>query len=321
PALAAAPVTLPARAVQYRPALRAWARVAPLAPLTLSTPIAARVAKVLVVPGEAVRAGQPLIRLAGPEFDGALSAARARWQAARRELAAAQRTAASAQRTYPVTTDRKALDAAEAALAAAESESAAARAALHTLHGQQTLSSQVPAIVEAVRTAPGAAVVAGEPLLTLSPSRSLWLRAEVFGARALPVAQEARFVPADGGLATAVRRVAELPTRAPDGARVFNFAASGPARWQAGETGELIWQGIPRHAVVVPAEALILDAARWYVLTDVKGKLAAQRVTPGPAHGTGVVIVNGLAAGTPVVVRDAYLLFHRHFSAQYEPAD
>lgn len=320
PATAASPVTLPARAMSYRPEVRAWARVESLSPLVLRTAVAARVARVLVAPGQAVKAGQPLVTLAGPKLGGELSAARARWQAAQHELAAARSTAASAKRTYPVTTDRKALDVAQSGLAAAESESAAAHAALETLQAQQTLSSPAAAVIGEVNAAPGADLPAGTPLLTLLPHGSLWLRAEVFGNQ-LPATTSARFVPADGGPAIAVRRVAELPARAADGARVFNFAATGPARWQAGETGDLVWQGSPITAVAVPSEALVQNAGRWYVLTEVHGKLVAQAVTPGPARGTDVLITHGLHAGVPVVVRQAYLLFYRNFSAQYAPLD
>jgi biotin carboxyl carrier protein len=320
PALAA-PVTLPARALRYRPQVQGWARVETLSPLVLRTALAARVARVLVVPGEAVQAGQPLVRLAGPKLEGELAAAHARWQSARHELAAAQGTAAAARRTYPVVTDRKALDAAQAALAAAQGDAAATHAAFEALQAQRTLSSPTTATVDAVRVAAGADVAAGASLLTLLPRGSLWLRVEVFGNPPLPATTAARFVPADGGAAIPVRRLAELPTRAPDGARVFNFVATGSARWQAGETGALVWPGSPRAAVAVPAEALVLDAGRWYVLTDVHGKLAAQAVMPGPTRGSEVLITKGLRAGVPVVVRQAYLLFHRDFSAQYAPLD
>lgn len=320
PALAA-PVTLPARAVRYRPETRAWAEVESLSPLVLRAAVAARVAGVLVVPGQTVKAGQPLVRLAGPTLEGELSAARARLQAAQRELAAARRTAASAQRTYPMITDRQALDAAQAALAAAEGDTAAAHAALQTLRAQQTLSSPTAAVIGAVNVAAGTDVPAGTPLATLLPRGALWLRAELFGGSPLPAAATARFFPADGGPPIAVNRIAELPARAPDGARVFNFAATGPIRWRAGETGELVWQGVPESAVAVPSDALVLNAGHWYVLTDVRGQLAARPVTPGPTRGTDTFVTHGLRAGTPVVVRQAYLLFHRHFSAQYAPSD
>lgn len=317
----AAPVTLPTRAVSYRPEVRAWAQVEPIAPLVLRTAVAARVAEVFVVPGQAVKAGEPLVTLAGPQLQGELSAARARGQAALRELAAAQRTLAAAKRTYPVVTDRKTLDDAQAGLAAAESESAAAHAALATLQAQQTLSSPAPAVVSTVSAASGADLPAGTPLVTLLPRGSLWLRAELFDAPPSPAATTARFLPANGEPAMVVHLVAELPARAPDGARVFNFTAAGAAHWQAGETGDLIWQGSPQVAVAVPSEALILDAGHWYVLTEVHGKLAAQAVTPGPARGTDVLVTQGLRAGVPVVVRQAYLLFHRDFSARYAPSD
>lgn len=317
----AAPVTLPARAVRYRPEVRAWAQVEPLAPLILRAAVAARVETVRVVPGQTVTAGQPLVTLGGPQLDAEWSAARARWHAARSELAAAKRTEASAKRTFPVVTDRKTLDAAQSALALAESELIAARAAFVAVQAQRTLSSPVAARVDAVQAAPGTELPAGAAALTLIPRGSLWLRVEWFDAEKPPPNTTARFVPADGDPATTVRLVGALPTRAPDGAQVFNFAATGPVAWQPGQTGELVWQAPPQSAVAVPAEALVLNAGRWYVLTDTHGKLVAQAVTPGSSRGADVVITRGLRAGVPVVVRQAYLLFHRGFAAQYAPPD
>ena len=316
-----APVTLPARAVQYQPEVHAWAQVEALAPLVLRTSVAARVGKVFVVPGQTVKAGEPLVTLSGQNFKSELSAARARWQAAQRELEAAQRTLAAAKRTYPVVTDRKTLDAAQAGLAAAQSELAAAYAALTTLQAQRTLSSPAPAVVGTVSAAAGTDLPAGTPLLTLLPQGSLWLRVEVFGDQRLPETATAQFVPADGSPVVGVRRVAELPARAADGAHVFNFTATDAVTWQAGEAGDLVWQGSSRTALAVPSEALVLNAGHWYVLTDAHGKLIAQAVTPGPTRGTDVLIMHGLQAGVPVVVRQAYLLFHRNFSAQYAPPD
>lgn len=321
PALAAAPVTLPAHAVHFRPEVRAWAEVEPVAPLVLRTAVVARVKTVHVVPGQTVAAGQPLITLAGPQLSAALSAARARWRAAQTELAAAQRTAASVERTYPVVTNRQALDAAQAALANAQGDLTAAHATLVGLQAQRTLSSPSSARVDAVHVAPGTELPAGTAVLTLIPQGSLWLRVEWFGSRKLPQGTTARFVPSDGDPATNVRWMAALPARAPDGAHTLNFTAVGPTTWQAGETGELVWQAPRQSAVAVPAEALILNAGHWYVLTDVGGKLAAQAVTPGPSRGTEVLITHGLRAGVPVVVRQAYLLFHRDFSAQYKSLD
>lgn len=319
PALAS-PVTLPARAVRFQPEVHAWAEVEPLAPLVLRTTVAARVATVRVRPGEAVKAGEPLVTLAGPQFDAVLATAHARWQAAQHELAAAESTEASAKRTYPVVTNRAALDAAESALATARADLATAHAVFASLKSEQKLSSPVPARVSVVQAAPGTQLPAGSAVLTLLPDAARWLRVEWFGVPTPPLNATARFVPTAGG-PVKVRLTAVLPARAPDGARVLSFTAVGSATWQAGDTGTLIWQAPPQNAVAVPAEALILNAGRWYVLTDAKGKLVARAVVPGPAHSTEVLITHGLAAGTPVVVRDAYLLFHRDFSAQYEPAD
>lgn len=317
----AAPVTLPARAVTYRPEVHAPAQVEAVAPLVLRTLVAARVQSVRVAPGQAVAAGQALVTLGGPTLESALSAARARSKAAQAELAAAQRSLASTRQTYGLTSDRKTLAAAEAALAAAEGSAATARSALAGLQAQRTVSSPSAARVSAVQAAPGAELPAGAALLTLAPRGALWLRAEWFDSVVPAPNTRARFVPAGGGPETQVRLAAFLPERAPDGARVLNFVPVGGSTWQAGETGELVWQGQTQNAVAVPAEALVLDAGRWYVLTDAAGRLAAQPVTPGPTRGADVLITRGLRPGQSVVVRAAGLLFHRDFAARYAPPD
>lgn len=317
----AAPVTLPARAVRYQPEVRAWAQVEPLAPLVLRTSVAAQVETVRGMPGQKVAANQPLITLGGPQLDAALATARARVQAAQSELAAARRTEASAERTFPVATDRKTLDAAQSGLAAARAGLATAQAALANLEAQRTLRSPEAARVESVQVAPGTSLPADTAVLTLVPQRSQWLRVEWFDAQMPAPNTTARFLPGDGGPAIPVRLVAVLPARAPNGARILNFASVGASGWQAGETGELVWQGSLQSAVAVPAGSLILDAGRWYVLAEVGGKLTAQAVTPGPTRGPDVLITHGLKPGVPVVVRQVYLLFHRDFAARYAPAD
>ena len=316
----AEPVTQPARAVSYRPETRAWARVESVAPLELRMPLSARVVRVDAIPGQAIAAGTTLVRLAGPHLTSELAAARARTSAARAELSAAEQSAASVARNYPALADRRTLETAQASAAAARGRLAQAEAAETGLEAQTQITSPMAAVVGAVSAVPGADLPAGAPLVTLQPDGHLWLRTEVFGPRPEP-GGEARFVPGDGP-AIPVRLADELPARAANGARIMNFApVGGEAHWQAGETGEVVISGAPHPAVAVPAAALILDAGHWYVLTDTQGKLAAKAVTPGPTRGDDVLVTDGLDPGTRVVVRQAYLLYHRGIAARYTPPD
>ena len=313
------PVTLPARAVSYRPELHGWARVEAVAPLTLRMPLAARVLKLIAVPGQPVAAREPLVWLGGPRLAGERAAARARVAAAAQELVAARQSAASVTRSYPALANRQALAAARAAVAAARGRLAEALAAQRALDAQALLASPLPAVVEKVDGTPAGDLPAGAPLLTLLPQAQLWLRAELFGAIP-PVGSAARFVPADGS-EIPVRLAGELPARAANGARVLNFTLPPGTQWQMGLSGRLVIEGAPEPAVAVPAGALILDAGHWYVLAERAGKLLPQAVTPGPTRGADVLILRGLAPGTPVVVRQAYALYHRDFAAHYTPPD
>ncbi len=255
------------------------------------------------------------------ELIAASASARARLRAARRELDAARRSEASVARIYPVVANRQTLAAAQAGLAVAQSHLADAQATVTSLRAQTSLQSPTAAVVSSVDAAPGADLPAGTAVLSLLPRGQLWLRAELFVAGAQPDIEAAQFEPADGGPSIPVRAVAILPARAADGARVMNFAPAGSPSWQAGESGSVMLSGPPRAAVAVPAGALVLHAGRWFVLTDANGRLAARPVTPGPARGADVLILAGLKAGVPVVVRRAYLLYHRDIASRYTPPD
>ena len=317
----ATPVTLPARTVTYHPELRAWARVEATAPLTLRMPLAGRVDRLSAVPGQVVTAGTPLVQLGGPRLAGERAAARARVATAAQELVAAQQNAASVARTYPALVNRRTLDAARAAVAAARGRLTEAVVAQRALRAQTMLASPLPAAVEKIEAVPGADLPPGAPLVTLLPHGHVWLRTELFSAAPLAAGSVARFVPADGH-AVAVRLADELPARAANGARVLNFVPlAQDAPWQVGEAGKLIIDEAPRSAVAVPAGALVLDAGHWYVLVERAGSLAPQAVTPGPTRGAETLILQGLRPGTPVVVRQAYALYHRDFAAHYTPPD
>ena len=321
PASAADAVTQPVRLAAFKPEVHAWARVESAAPLVLRMPLAARIQRLLVSPGQAVGAGAPLVLLGGPRLDGQLAVAKAEVAAARRLSAAAERSAASARRSFPSFINRRQLDAAQAGLDAARGRLARARAELRALSKQTTIASPVAATVSAIHAATGADLPAGAPLLDLVARSGLLLRAEVFG-RAPPVGSRGRFVPDDGGDAVPVRLAAWLPERAADGARVADFSATGSGTdWQEGEAGEVVMSGPAQTAVAVPVAALILDAGRWLVLTDRGGRLAPVRVEPGPTRGGEALLLRGPAPGTPVVVRQAYLLFHRDLAAHYAPPD
>lgn len=318
----AAPVTLPARELHYRPRQTAWARVEPIAPLVLRTALAARIIAVRVLPGEAVRAGQAIVTLGGPRLDAALAEARAGLRAAQAELAAARRNETSVARTYPAITNRQTLAAAQSALAAAQSHWAQAQATATQLRAETHLRSPAAAVVGRIEAAPGTDLPAGAAVLSLLPHGRLWLRAEWFGGGALPaLGESAHFEVSGGTLQIPVRLQGALPARAANGARVLDFAPLGAPSWQAGEVGEVRLDGAPRAALAVPAAALVLQAGRWFVLTDVNGKLRAQAVTPGPTRGGEVLILAGLKVGVPVVVRQAYLLYHRDIADRYTSPD
>jgi hypothetical protein len=119
-----------------------------------------------------------------------------------------------------------------------------------------------------------------------------------------------------------VRFAQQLPSLRPDGGLTAFFeATSSDPPWRGGEAGEVVVAGKPRAAVAIPTAALVLDRGRWWVLVQAADGLRRQAVEPGPGRGEQTLILKGLAAGDAVVVRDAYLLFHRDFGQHYTPPD
>ena len=79
--------------------------------------------------------------------------------------------------------------------------------------------------------------------------------------------------------------------------------------------------GPTRSLVSVPTRALILDQGRWWVLLHAQRADRARAVVPGATRGWQTFIERGLVPGQQVVVRDAYLEYHRGIAGRYQPPD
>jgi RND family efflux transporter MFP subunit len=316
---------VPARAVSYRPEFRGYARVEPISLVTVKAGLDGVIADLSARPGQRLSAGEVFAHLGGAEQVKARAEAKARLTAAEQDLVQARDTEKAVADTYRrKLTDRAQLDRAKTKLAAAQASVTEAEAELAQLETLDSIDVPVSGRVVALSMASGSRVARDDPVLSIQPDHDLWLRAVFYDLptdRLIP-GRAARFVPANGAQELPVHFAQRLPSLRPDGGVTAFFEAdeSDPP-WTGGESGEVVVTGEPRPAVSVPSSALILDRGRWWVLVRSTDGLHRQAVEPGPSRGLQNLILQGLAAGDAVVVRDAYLLFHRDFGQHYTPPD
>lgn len=294
----------------FTPEYYAYAQVEPQRVVVVKAATTGVIAALRVLPGERVHAGEALAKLTGPDYRTGLAAALARRNAARSNLAVTQGN-------YPQFSSAQDVSNARAALAEAQS-------ALSRLRTAGLLLAPVGGIVLGVAVADGERVAAEQSLITLQPSRQLWLRAAYYGADvgAIHADMTGKFSPADGSPPIPVKVATVFGALAPDGGESIGLLAATPApAWLNGQFGTVTLNGPTRQLVAVPTRALILDRGRWWVLVRTPRSLRPQQVVPGPAHGWQTFIEHGLAPGVDVVVDNAYLKFHRAISKNYTPPD
>jgi RND family efflux transporter MFP subunit len=309
----------------------AYARVRPIAVVPVRAVEPGNVTALRVQPGSPVTAGETLATLSGPEIrallvsrQGAARSAQTRLTAAKRALAAERRQLAGQLST------RQSVAAAQSAVAAATAGLQTAQAQLRVARELIDLRAPSPGTVIAVDAGSGERVTAGQDVLTLQPSGSLWLEATYYGAdaAAIRVGMPGRFAPAAGGAPVAVKVVSVLAALEPDGGERVGLVATGstpgtrPAAampWLDGEWGSVMVVGPTRPMIAVPTDALIIDRARWWVLVRTPGGDRPQPVVPGPTRGWNTLVAKGLEPGQRVVVQNAYLEFHRGIAHHYTP--
>lgn len=294
----------------FTPEYRAYAQVEPRRVVTVRTAATGVIAALRVLSGEQVHAGQTLAKLTGPDYRAELIAARARRDAARSNLKISRGN-------YPQFSSAQDVADARAALDEAQSN-------LDRLRAAGRLRAPVDGIVLSVETADGERVAPGQSLVTLQPSKQLWLRAAYYGADAgaIHAGMTGEFSPADSNQPISVKVVTVFGALAPDGGESIGLLAAAPMPgWLNGQFGTVTLNGPTRQLVAVPTRALVLDRGRWWVLVHTPQGLRAQQVVPGPARGWQTFIERGLAPGAEVLAENAYLEFHRTISKNYKPPD
>jgi RND family efflux transporter MFP subunit len=311
----------------------AYAQVRPIAVVPVRALQAGTVAAMRVGPGTAVTAGEPLAILSGPEMQSALISGQGAVRSAAMRLTAATR-ALEAERGKLAgrLSTRQAVAAAQSAVTAAHAALRSAQAQLEMARQSSVLRAPSAGTVIAVSAATGQRVAAGQAVLTLQPSGSLWLEATYYGqeAASIRVGMRGRFEPVSGE-AVPVRVASVFAALAPDGGEKVGLVPAGSAAgtgapspqasWLNGEWGNVTVSGPMLRMATVPTAALIIDQAKWWVVVRTPGGDRRQAVVPGQARGWMTYIAKGLEPGEQVVVQNAYLAFHRDIARRYTPPD
>lgn len=291
-------------------------------------PVMSRCAGTLVVAssslsGAVLSAHAPLARLQGASYQAELTQAQA-------DLVQAQAQVQSAQRLQHIAEAELARHlATEQAVVRATAAVAVAQAALRTAQARWASvrdcgSIETPMAGQLLdwTASTGQRVLSGQVLGRLLPTTGVWLTARLFGtsAAALTPGRTAEFVP-EGGAALRVRLVSIVPsTTTGAGIQTGWMPVSAPPL-SLGLFGHLVLAEPAQTRVMVPTRALILDQGQWWVLLHTAQGDERRAVVPGVSNGWLTTIDHGVAAGDSVVVRGAYLAYHRAIAQAYQPPD
>ncbi len=300
-----------------------YAAVEPIAALALRALQDGTLEGWKVRPGAQVRRGQVLGHLEGTEHAQEVASARARWRQAESVLAFARKNERVVQAAYPAVSDLQKVQAAQEGVAEAQASLGAARAHWQAVEAASVLRAPANGLVTEVLVGNHQPLTAGTVLLRMQDPAQLWLRGTFYGADAERVrpGMHGAFFPLAGGTPLPVRVVTVFPDLRSDGGRSVGCRTSGHPTWYSGEAGTLRLEGPPAVGPAVPDGALILDGMRWYVLVQHGKGFRRQEVTPGPAEGGWRWILKGVQPGETVLVKDAYLVFHRDVARSFTPPD
>ena len=278
----------------------------PFARATLSTKLMGTVVAVLVREGDAVRSGQPLVRLDARELaarGSQASAGLAEAEAVRGEALAHAERIRNLYEDSAAT--RSQLDAAETALARAEAGVRAARGASAELGAVETyavIRAPFAGTVTERFVDPGAFASPGAPLVTVQDGSRLRI-----SATAAPdaVREVARGVELDAIIeGEQARATVEGVVPAPGG-NVYTINAivdNRTRRFLPGSAASLALPQGTRQALVIPSAAVQREGELTGVYVRRDGADELRWIRVGRERGTVIEVLSGLRAGDHVVV-------------------
>jgi cobalt-zinc-cadmium efflux system membrane fusion protein len=285
----------------------------------VASPVSARVTKVLIRPGDTVKAGQALAELSSPELAqgrAELEAARARLEIARKN--AERKRALAAERLVP---EREVIEA-ESALSEADATAKVAGSALRKFGaaaGESGLAIKSPidgTVIER-SVVQGQLADPSKTLFRIGDLSTLWLHAHVFERdavrvqtgrtatvtfAALPGTSSEAVIQWIGREVNASSRTIDIRLDVPNPDGVLRPGMSATVSLPLGEIG-------PSAVVTIPAAAVQRVGAGWAVfIPHGAAEFAVRPIGRGRDLAGEVEVLSGLAAGDEVVVDGAFLL-------------
>lgn len=278
----------------------------PFQQATLSTKLMGTVVAVLVREGDAVTAGQPLVRIDARD----LAAKEAQVAASVSDAEANQREAlAQATRIRGLYADSAAtkahLDAAETGLARAEAGVRAARAAaaeLGAVSEYATVRAPFAGVVTGRFVDPGAFAAPGTPLVTVQDVTRLRLTANAAPDAVRSLRRGATIAALIEGREVSAVVEGVVPATAGNLYTVNAIVANADRAALAGSTASLLLPLGRRPALVVPAAALRREGDLTGVIVRTASADELRWVRVGHVRGDVAEVTSGLRAGDTIVV-------------------
>lgn len=276
---------------------------------TLSTKLTGTVLAVLVKEGDAVAAGQLLVRIDARE----LVAKQAQVAASIAEAEALQRDAATqAGRIRALYADsaatRAQLDATETGLARANAQVNAARASageVSAMRAYSTVTAPFAGIVTRRFVDPGSFAAPGSPLVTVQDGRELRISTSVTPDIARNIRPGQALHAVVEGVEVLARVEGVVPATAGNLYDINAIVANGSAKMLSGSTATLSIPREERVILVVPATAVTRSGDLTGVTVRTADGDHMRWVRLGQALGNVVEVTSGLGAGDSVVVTTA----------------
>ena len=283
----------------------------------LAAEVAARVEEVLVEEGEAVEAGQVLVRLDGTPFELNRQEALAAIRSLQVAIANGERRVAryrDLKATNALSQER--LDDAESALDADRASLAAAQARLAIAEDRldkATLTSPIEGVVERRHVSIGDYVQPGTPMISVTDTVDL--RVEMpFPETVAHQVRPGQPVVLESPVAPGVRQEARIDSVRPNvgdlnRALVAIARIENPGQWKPGANAYATVTVDRRPgAVLVPVMAVVERPDRYVVYLADSGRAAERVVQPGERQNGSIEILDGLAGGESVIVDGARYL-------------
>lgn len=285
----------------------------------VASPVSARVTKVLIRPGDTVKAGQALAELSSPELAqgrAELEAARARLEIARKN--AERKRALAAER---LVSEREVIEA-ESALSEADAAAKVAGSALRKFGAAAgeaglAIKSPIDGTVIERSVVQGQLADPSKTLFRIGDLSTLWLHAHVFERdavrvqtgrtatvtfAALPGKSTEAVIQWIGREVNASSRTIDIRLDVPNPDGVLRPGMSATVSLPLGDIG-------PSAVVTIPAAAVQRVGAGWAVfIPHGPAEFAVRPIGRGRDLAGEVEVLSGLAAGDEVVVDGAFLL-------------